>query len=180
MSKNSWKRISSKVIYENPWITLEEDHVINPGGGSGIYGKVLFKNVAIGILPIDEHMNTWLVGQWRYTLNQYSWEIPMGGGPRAADHLESAKRELREETGLLAHHWQEIMQIHTSNSVTNELGLVYLATDLEQGDSDLEETEDITVKKLPFQEALTMVMDGQITDSISVAAILRYARTLNL
>ena len=93
--KNPWQKLSGKLIYENPWIRVEEDQVINPTGGRGIYGKVHFKNKAIGIIPLDEHQNTWLVGQYRYALDEYSWEIPMGGGPIAQDILVSAQRELK-------------------------------------------------------------------------------------
>lgn len=177
---NPWKQISSQEIYQNPWIEVYEDQVINPRGGQGIYGKVLFKNKAIGIIPIDPEGNTWLVGQYRYTLNEYSWEIPMGGGNRAHDPLDSAKRELKEETGLTASTWTKIMRIHTSNSVTDEEGFIYLAQDLEEGETEFDETEDLEIMKLPFSEAVKMVMDGNITDAISVAGILKVARLLKL
>ncbi|MBV6647649.1 MAG: NUDIX hydrolase, partial [Cyclobacteriaceae bacterium] len=127
--QNPWKKQSGKVVYDNPWITVEEDVVINPGGGISQYGKVHFKNFALGIIPLDEQLNTWLVGQWRYPLQAYSWEIPMGGGLKGKSILDSAKRELKEETGLTALRWTEIMKIHTSNSVTDEVGFVYLAED---------------------------------------------------
>ena len=175
--KNPWTTISSREIYSNKWITVEEDNIINPAGGNGIYGKVLFKNKAIGIIPLDDLGNTWLVGQYRYTLNEYSWEIPEGGGPNEVSPLQSAKRELLEETGLTASDWQLIMRIHTSNSVTDEEGFIFLAEGLTEGKSQLEETEaDLIAKKLPFTEALAMVMDSKITDSLSVAGILKVAR----
>ena len=98
--KNPWTTLSTDNIYENPWIKLEQHQVINPAGGKGIYGKIHFKNKAIGIVALDENQNTWLVGQHRYPLNEWSWEIPEGGGPLEIDPLESAKRELKEETGL--------------------------------------------------------------------------------
>src|SRR5579871_191774 len=106
--KNPWQIISEKNIYDNPWINITEFDVINPGGGNGIYGKVHFKNLAIGILPLDENMNTYLVGQYRFPLDQYSWEIPEGGGMIGIDPLISAQRELIEETGLVATQWTEI------------------------------------------------------------------------
>ncbi len=178
---NPWKKISEKTVYDNAWIRLEEHQVINPGGGNSIYGKVCFKNKAIGIIALDDEMNTWLVGQWRYTLNAWSWEIPEGGGSIEQDTLESAKRELKEETGITANRWDLIMCFHTSNSVTDEVGYIFLAEDLEYGDAKLEETEaDLVVKKLPFKEALQMVMNGEITDSMSVAGILKVARLKNL
>lgn len=174
---NPWKTLSNQKVYENNWIRLEEHQVINPAGGNGIYGKVHFKNKAIGIIPLDTEGNTWLVGQHRYTLDAYSWEIPEGGCPLGTLPLDSAKRELKEETGISANRWQQIMTFHTSNSVTDEEGFIFLAEDLSFGDNDLEETEaDLVVKKLPFRDALEMVMNGEITDSMSVAGILKVAR----
>ncbi len=170
---NPWKTLSSNPIYENPWISLTEHQVINPGGGKGIYGEVHFKNLAIGIIPIDDHNNTWLVGQYRYPLKKYSWEIPEGGCPEGTDPLESAKRELLEETGIIANSWVEIQRIHLSNSVSDELGIIYLAKELSFGESSPEESEELSVKKLPFEDAFQMVMNGEITDSLSVAAILK-------
>lgn len=178
MTENPWKTLKVKPIYENPWIRLEEHDIINPAGKDGIYGKVHFKNRAMAIIPIDQEGNTWLIGQYRYALDEYSWEIPMGGGPIGKDLFESAKRELKEETGLSAEKWTELMKIHTSNSVTDELAIVYMAEGLTQGETEFEETEILQVKKLPFSEALDMVMSGEITDSISVAGILKAARIL--
>jgi len=175
--KNSWQTISSREVYENPWIKVDEHQVINPAGGKGIYGKVHFKNKAIGIIPLDKNNNTWIVGQHRYTLSEWSWEIPEGGGPIKVDTLASAKRELQEETGLKAKTWTEIARVHLSNSVSDEVGYVFLAEDLEEGEMQLEETEaDLKVKQVPFEEALKMVMKGEITDSLSVIGILKVAR----
>jgi ADP-ribose pyrophosphatase len=178
MTENPWKTLKITPVYDNPWIRLEEHDILNPVGKEGIYGKVHFKNRAMAIIPIDEYGNTWLIGQYRYPLDVYSWEIPMGGGAIGKDLLDSAKRELKEETGLTAEKWTELMQIHTSNSVTDELAIVYLAEDLTQGETEFEETEILQIKKLPFSEALDLVMSGEITDSISVAAILKAARKL--
>ncbi len=170
---NPWKTISSSKVYENNWIGLTEHQVINPSGGKGIYGVVHFKNYAVGVLPLDKEMNTWLVGQYRYPLNAYSWEIPEGGGALNGAPLDGAKRELIEETGLTASSWTELLQMHLSNSVSDELAIIYLARDLEMGESAPEETEQLVLRKLPFQEAYEMVMKGEITDSMSVAAILK-------
>ncbi len=178
--QNPWKKITSKQIYDNPWIKVEEHDVINPTGGKGIYGKVHFKNFALGIIPLDDQLNTWLVGQYRYVLDEYSWEIPMGGGPLDMDVITSAQRELKEETGLSADRWTEVMRIHTSNSVTDELGFVYMAQELSEGATEFDPTEEIEVKKLPFTEALQMVMDGRITDSLSLSGILKVARILKI
>lgn len=172
-SENPWITLASKTVYDNSWIHVSEHDVINPGGGKGIYGKVHFKNLAIGIVALDEEDNTYLVGQYRYPIGQYSWEIPEGGGKIGADPLESAKRELQEETGIIASNWKEIQRIHLSNSVSDEFGILYLAQELNFGESAPEETEALQVRKVPFKTALKMVLDGSITDSLSVAAILR-------
>ncbi len=175
--KNPWTTRSAREIYANAWIALTEYQVINPSGKDGIYGKVHFKNKAIGIVALDENQNTFLVGQYRYTLNEWSWEIPEGGSPLHVDVLDSARRELQEETGLTAERWTLIQRAHLSNSVSDEEGFIFLAEGLSAGKQSLEETEaDLKVWKLPFEEALQMVMDGGITDSLSVMGILRVAR----
>ena len=170
---NPWTTLEQKEVYDNPWINVNEHKVINPSGGSGIYGVVHFKNRAIGILPLDEEHNTWLVGQYRYPLKAYSWEIPEGGGDLDKDPLDGAKRELLEETGLVAEEWTEIQRMHLSNSVSDEYAFIYVARGLTMTEAAPEETEQLIVKKLPFEEAYEMVMDGRITDSISIAAILK-------
>ncbi len=176
-----WQKISGKVVYDNRWIRVEEHQVINPAGGHGIYGKVHFKNKAIGIVPLDQDNYTWLVGQNRYTLNEWSWEIPEGGSPLGTDILQSAQRELKEETGLEAKLWTKLIRFHTSNSVTDEEGHIFLAEDLTQGNNELEETEaDLQVKKVHLAEALQMINDGTITDSMSVAGLLLVARLKKL
>lgn len=179
--ENPWTIVSNKKVYSNQWIKVDEYNVINPGGGAGIYGKVSFKNYAIGIIPLDDDLNTWLVGQYRFTLDEYSWEIPMGGGPKGTDPISSAKRELKEETGISASQWENVLKMHTSNSVTDEVGYVFKATNLSFGESNLEESEsDIELRKLPFQEALKMVETSEITDSLSQAGIFKVARLLKL
>ena len=175
---NPWQVLSSEVKYHNPWISVREDQVLNPGGGRGIYGVVSMKNKALGIVPVDADGNTWLVGQYRYPLNEYSWEIPMGGGLLEHDILASAQRELKEETGLTAARWTRIARLHTSNSVTDEEGFVYLAEDLTQGDLEPEETEDLRLWKLPLAEAVRLVMADRITDGISVAGLLKAEKVL--
>ncbi|MEM9209788.1 MAG: NUDIX hydrolase [Pseudomonadota bacterium] len=172
----SWKRLASRIVFDNAWIRVLEDHVINPGGGENQYGHIHFKNVAVAIVPIDEAGQTWLVGQDRYTLNEYSWEVPMGGSPLDDEPIESAHRELREETGLSAARMTEIMKVHTSNSVTDEVGYLFLAEDLTAGEPQPEQTENITAKKLPLADALDMVFRGEITDAMSCLALMRVAR----
>ena len=175
---NPWQTLGTEVKYHNPWISVREDQVRNPGGGRGIYGVVSMKNKALGIVPVDAEGNTWLVGQYRYPLNEYSWEIPMGGGLLEHYILASAQRELKEETGLTATRWTRIARLHTSNSVTDEEGFVYLAEGLTQGDLEPEETEDLRLWKLPLTEAISMVMADRITDGISVAGLLKAEKVL--
>lgn len=172
-SHNPWKTLSARNVYENPWIKVEHRDVQNPSGGTGIYGVIHFKNTAIGIVPLDDELHTWLVGQYRYSLQRYTWEIPEGGGPLGTDPLESAKRELLEETGITARLWTPLLEMHTSNSVTDEYGVAYMAQDLDFGEAQPEETEQLNVRRLPFSEVVHMVMRGDITDSLSMIAILK-------
>lgn len=160
-------------MYDNPWIRVDEHDVINPSGNPGIYGVVHFKNIAIGIIPVDEEGYTWLVGQYRYPLQAYSWEIIEGGGPIGIDPLESAKRELLEETGMTAEHWELIIpKMHLSNSVTDEYAMIYVAKGLTQGTPQPTDTEDLTLQRVPLVDAIEKVRSGAITDSMSVAGLL--------
>ncbi|MFB2120114.1 NUDIX domain-containing protein [Parapedobacter sp. 2B3] len=178
MEANNWKTVRRETTYENPWICVEHRDVITPAGAPGIYGVVQFKNKAIGIVPVDDEGFVYLVGQYRYPLEEYSWEIPEGGGPLGEDSLSTARRELKEETGLTAESWQQIGRIHTSNSVTDEEGFIFLAQGLRQGEAQPEETEELSLKKIPLAEAVAMVMRSEITDSISCCGILMAARIL--
>ena len=170
---NTWKTLSSEQVYESAWISVNKHQVINPAGNPAIYSVVNFKNLAIGIIPLSDDGFTWLVGQWRYPLNAYSWEIPEGGGPLGEAPIETAKRELKEETGIVAKQFEEILQLHLSNSATDEHAYVFLATDLSFEESEPEESEDLQVKKIHINDAYQMALNGEITDAISVAAIFK-------
>ena len=169
----SWKRLDRKLIYDNPWITVYEDQVINPGGGRNIYGNVHFKGKAIAIVPLDDDGNTWIVGQDRYTLGEYSWEVPMGASDAGEKPIDTAHRELKEETGLSAGQMTQVMRMHTSNSITDEEGFVFVARDLSEGDTAFDEMEVLDIRKLPLEEVVDMIRRQEMTDAISVAAILR-------
>jgi len=170
---NPWEIVSADVIYDNPWIKVTEHKVINPAGNPGIYGTVSFHNRAVAVVPLDVDGFTWLVGQYRFPLNQYHWEVPMGGAPKGEAAEDCARRELQEETGLIAGTLTALGEVHTSNCITDESGLIFLAQDLTPGEAEPEETEVLQLKRLPFEEVFQMVMDGRITDAISVIAILR-------
>lgn len=172
---NPWKVLGRKDVYDNPWIRVVENEVIHPAGNPGVYGVVSFKNLAVGIIPLDAEDHTWIVGQFRFALDEYSWEIPMGGVPIETDPLAGARRELKEETGLTAGRWQQILAVRISNSVTDESGVVYVAEDLEQGEPEFDDTEKIEIRRLPFDDVLRMVMDGEITDCLSVTGTLKLA-----
>jgi len=169
--KNPWKILSENLVYENNWIALHHYQVINPSGNEGIYGKVHFKNIAVGVIPVDEEMNTYLVGQYRFTLQQYSWEIPEGGCPDNEQPQQTAQRELLEETGLKAGKWEYLGSAHLSNSVTDEIAELFVATQLQQFSPSPEETEELQIKKVPLQQAFAMVENGAITDAVSIIAL---------
>lgn len=170
---NPWQTLSIKEVYDNPWITVSHREVTAPTGTDGIYGLVHFKNSAVAIVPIDDDGNTWLVGQHRYTLNQYTWEIPEGGGSQEEDNLDVAKRELREETGIIASQWTQLLELHTSNSVTDEYAIGFVAQGLSFGDSEPDDTEALAIKKVPLSTAIDMALDGRITDGLAMACLMK-------
>ncbi|CAG0967507.1 MAG: NUDIX hydrolase [Bacteroidetes bacterium] len=173
METNPWKILNTKEIYQNPWIKVDEHKVLNSKGNEGIYGTIHFKNLAIGILPLDEYYNTWIVGQYRFPIKQYSWEIPEGGGNRMVPALESAQRELLEETGIIAKEYTKIQEMYLSNSASDERAILYLARKLEFVAPQPEESEVLQIKKVPFEELYQLVLKGSILDSLTVTAVLK-------
>lgn len=171
--ENPWKTLSSEIIYDNPWIEVSHREVINPGGKAAMYGVVHFKNLALGILPLDSDYNTWVVGQYRYPIDLYTWEIPEGGGDISLEPLESAKRELREETGIIAEEWTLIQEMYLSNSATTEKALLYVARDLSFVEPDPDEDEKLQIRKIPFDELYRMVIEGSVNDSLTVTTVLK-------
>ena len=176
MTGNPWTTLTTRMVYENPWIQVREDQVLNPKGGPGIYGVVMFRSRAVGVVPIDEEDHTWLVGQYRYTQSQYEWEIPEGGCP-AGETLEAcAARELKEETGLIAEHYELLADgLQLSNSTTDERAYLFIARGIRQAEAEPEDTEQLAIKRLPVDEAIHMAMHGEIRDAMSVCALLKLA-----
>jgi 8-oxo-dGTP pyrophosphatase MutT (NUDIX family) len=172
-TKNPWTIESTKNIYDNKWISVREDAVIQPDGERGIYGVVHFKNIAIGVLAIENDF-IYLVGQYRYPLERYSWEIPEGGCPEGEDPLDAARRELEEETGLRAENWHKLGGAYLSNSVSDEFAIWFVATELTQGERRPEGTEQLEIRRVPFGDAFRMAMSGEISDAISQLAIMQY------
>lgn len=171
--RNPWKTLSSREIYENPWISLREDQVVRPDGKNGIYGVVSMKNRAVGVVPLHADGTVTLVGQFRYALGVYSWEIPEGGCPEGESPIETARRELAEETGLLAGKIEPLGgEIHLSNSICDERGYLFLATELSQGEAAPEGTEELQIWRLPLERAVEMALSGGINDGLSVLALI--------
>ena len=179
MYKNPWQTLRSEIKFENPWIRVVWNDVINPNGGQGEYTVVQFQNQAVSVIPLDAANHTWLVGQYRYATDSYEWEIPAGGAPLGETILDCAKRELLEETGLLADRWELISSdVQLSNSVTDERAYTYLARDLTRNKSTPEETESLQLRRLPLEEAFRMAAEGEIRDAFSIVGLLRLQQQL--
>jgi len=170
---NPWSVTARYVPFKNDWLHIEKNDVIRPDGGAGEYTVVRLRRLAVGVLPIEPDGGVHLVGQWRFPLARYSWEIPEGGGEPGEAPLACAKRELEEETGLRAANWAPILEMDLSNSVTDEAGIVFLATGLQPGQKQPEATEVLRHRRAPFIDVLARVIDGRIRDSLTVAAMLR-------
>jgi len=171
--RGPWRTLSEEVRYETPWISVSHHDILDPSGREGIYGVVHFKNLAIGVVPLDADLNTWIVGQYRYPIEAYSWEIPEGGGSRDVPPLDSAKRELREEAGIVAEEWTEVLRMDLSNSASDEHAILYVAQGLTFFEPEPDHNEELALRKLPFEELYGMVVRGEVRDSLTVAAVLR-------
>jgi len=178
--KNPWQTLKSALRFENPWIRVVQNDVINPSGGNGEYTVVHFKSQAVAVIPLDDEENTWLVGQYRYAMDSFEWEVPEGGAPEGESPLECAKRELSEETGLSAKRWDTICSgLQLSNSITDERAYTFLARDLTQHEASPEETEQLQLRKLPLSEAIDMALNGEINDAFSIVSLLRLQHFLS-
>ena len=173
-----WRRRTRTAAYANPWIEVCHDEVDRPDGSPGIYGVVHFRNLAVGVVAVGDDGRILLVGQHRYPLDAYSWEIPEGGVPVGEPALDGARRELAEETGYEADAWRELCRFSLSNSVTDEWGVLYLATGLRPGVATPEPTEDLAVRWATVDEVIAEIDAGDIHDMITIAGVLRYALEL--
>ncbi|MFT6845476.1 MAG: 8-oxo-dGTP pyrophosphatase MutT (NUDIX family) [Flavobacteriales bacterium] len=173
IKKNPWKIVTTQEGYDNPWIKLTHHDVINPGGNKGEYTTIHFKNLAVGVIPLDQELNTYLVGQYRFPLQQYSWEIPEGGGKFDEEPIETAKRELHEETGINAEDWLLIQEFDISNSISDEKACLFLARDLSFEEAHPDDDEELALKKVPFKQVYQWVLEGKIRDGLTVVAVLK-------
>jgi 8-oxo-dGTP pyrophosphatase MutT (NUDIX family) len=178
VGRNPWKTHGSQPIYATPWFSVRRDEVTRPDGAPGVYSVVHAERVAVGVVPLWDDGSVTLVGQWRYPLEQYSWEIPEGGGELDADPIVAARAELLEEAGIEARTWIPLGRCHTSNCFSDEVGHIFLARDLVQGTPSPGGDEEIAVRRVPAAEAIAMAADGRITDALSIVALFRFARWL--
>ncbi|MFN8391503.1 MAG: NUDIX hydrolase [Bdellovibrionota bacterium] len=176
--ENPWKTLSTKHIYQNPWIKVREDQVLQPNGAPGIYGVVETK-IAVGAVPLTPQHEVYLVGQYRYPTKMYSWEIIEGGAEHGEDPLAAMKRELQEEAGLIAEHWQRLGDdVHLSNCISSEVAMIFLARGFTETHMSPDDTESLTVKRVSLAEALEMIEQGSIKDAMSIIGLTRVERMI--
>lgn len=168
---SDWKTLSTRIAYENPYTYVEESEVINPAGQKTVYGVMKSKADGVYIVPIDSDSNTYLTKQYRYTTKQNSWEIASGRVDEN-DFLLAAKRELHEETGLVAKTFTELGTITPANGICSFHEKIFLAEDLTVTDDQLDQADGILdAMKLPLEEAIAMAMNGKITCPQTIAAL---------
>jgi 8-oxo-dGTP pyrophosphatase MutT (NUDIX family) len=170
-SPNPWTRKTRTTVYANPWLDVHHDDVIRPDGTDGIYGVVHFHNRSVGVVALDDHGRVLMIGQFRYAIDRYSWEIPAGGAPAGEDPVDAAKRELKEETGYTAETMKLLVHAHMSNSVTDEEGYCFLAAGLSLGPACPESTERLDSRWLNLDETLRAISRGEITDALTIMGL---------
>lgn len=170
--RNPWKTLGSRIVYQNAWLRLREDAVLRPDGKEGIYSVVELRP-SVGIVALNADREIVLVGQWRYPLGRYSWEIPRGGSLEGeTDLLAAAQRELQEEAGIAARQWQRLGAVDVNNGVTSDVQHLFLATGIEERKTQPEPVEEIAIRWTSLKDAVRMATSGEISEVCSVAAIL--------
>jgi 8-oxo-dGTP pyrophosphatase MutT (NUDIX family) len=168
-----WRTLNRTEAHDNPWFAVEVYQAIAPTGAPATYNMQVYKNIAVGVLPLHEDGTVTLVGQWRFPFGTYSWELPEGGSPHGEIPLEGARRELREEAGLTAADWRLVLTMQLSNASSDEVALCYLATGLGPAPHEPDSTEALAIARVPFREALEAAVAGRIQDAMTVAMLLR-------
>jgi 8-oxo-dGTP pyrophosphatase MutT (NUDIX family) len=165
--------LDRRMIYDSPWIRVREDRYQHRKGASGRYAVCGFQRMACGVLALDDQDRVVLVGQWRYPLETYTWELPEGGGDEGESPFEAIRRELAEEAGLCARNWEPLCFFHPSNSSTDEEAFLFLATDLTPTDThQAEDNEELLLHREPFGDCLKRILSGELTDSLTAMALL--------
>lgn len=171
-SLNPWTLVQDETVFDCPYFMTRSDWVRDGGGRPRRYFNVRMKNFGIAVVPIDGMGRIVLVGQQRYLLNRFTWEVVRGGGPLDRPALESAQKELSEETGCRADHWLQLFEASASPGVTDELSVGFVAWGLHQGEPHPDGGEELLQRRIPFAEAISMALSGAIADLASSALLL--------
>jgi 8-oxo-dGTP pyrophosphatase MutT (NUDIX family) len=167
--------LDRRFVYDSPWIRVREDRFRHRKGAEGRYAVCGFRRTACGVLALDDQDRVVLVGQWRYPLEAYSWEIPEGGGEVTESPFETIRRELAEEAGVAARIWEPLAFFHPSNSSTEEEAFLFLATELSPVEGHhAEDDEELLLRREPLGDCLHRVLAGEITDGLTVVALLAF------
>jgi 8-oxo-dGTP pyrophosphatase MutT (NUDIX family) len=170
---NPWVVTAQKRGFENDWFVIDEHEAINPAGKPARYDVIRPRRLAVGVVPLEADGSVHLIGQWRFPLKRYSWEIPEGGAEFGEDAESGVRRELAEEAGVSAGRLVKILEMDLSNSLTDESCVLFLATDLSPAAGEPDDVEVLRRRTAPFGEVLARIQDGRIRDSLTVAAMLR-------